>query len=176
MDLYPFYWEGDCCKRCDIVKPVNSNLGWEPSLHIYVPLLPWLSALRAAWLVWTQPKQKMSSLNLNLSLRDWILFSACLYHFILLCTKWPETQKFTTKTLACCPHSCPCLTHPINSPPSMYTNRKSRSGVGHRTEKSPRFLLSPWKSDSFCFSALWENLSCNGKNCENNFSLVLKNF
>ena len=28
-------------------KPVNSNLGWETSLPVYVPLLPWLSVSRA---------------------------------------------------------------------------------------------------------------------------------
>ena len=38
-------------------------------LPVYVPLLPWLSVLRAAWLVRTQQKQEMSSLNLNLSLQ-----------------------------------------------------------------------------------------------------------
>ena len=31
--------------------------------------LPWLSALPAAWLLWMQQKQEMSSLNLNLSLK-----------------------------------------------------------------------------------------------------------
>ena len=37
------------------------------SKPVYVPLLPWLSALRAAWLLGTQQKQEMSSLNINLS-------------------------------------------------------------------------------------------------------------
>ena len=52
-----------------ISKPVNSNLGWETSHPVYIPLLPRLSASRAAWLVWTQQKQDMSSLNLNFSLQ-----------------------------------------------------------------------------------------------------------
>ena len=50
-----------------ITKPVNSNLGWESSLHFYDPLLPRLSAFRAAWLVWTQQRQEMSPINLNFS-------------------------------------------------------------------------------------------------------------
>ena len=36
-----------------IGMPVNSNFGLKGLLPVYVPLLPWLSALRAAWLVWT---------------------------------------------------------------------------------------------------------------------------
>ena len=35
------------CKLHNITKPVNSNLCWESSLHVYVPMLPRLSALRA---------------------------------------------------------------------------------------------------------------------------------
>ena len=52
-----------------IIKPLNSNLGWESSLPVNVLLLPRLSASRAAWLVWTQKKQEMSSLNLNFSIQ-----------------------------------------------------------------------------------------------------------
>ena len=52
-----------------ITKPVTLNLGWETSLPVYVPLLPWLSASRAVWLVCTQSKQEMSSLNLNFNLQ-----------------------------------------------------------------------------------------------------------
>ena len=54
-------------------KPVNSNLDWGSSLPVYVQLLPRLSDLRAAGLVWTHHKQEMSSLNLHLSLQ------ACLW-------------------------------------------------------------------------------------------------
>ena len=52
-----------------ISKLVNSNLGLESSLPVYVPLLPRLSALRATGLVWAQQKQEMSSLNLRFSLQ-----------------------------------------------------------------------------------------------------------
>ena len=52
-----------------INKPVNSNSGWESSLPVNVLPLPQLSASRAAWVVWTQPKQEMSSLHLNFSLK-----------------------------------------------------------------------------------------------------------
>ena len=54
-----------------VTKFVNSNLGRDISLPVYVLLLPWPSALMAAWLVWTQQKQEMSSLNLNFSLWAW---------------------------------------------------------------------------------------------------------
>ena len=46
-----------------IDKRVNKNLSWETSLPVYVPLLPGQSALKAVWLVWTQKKQDMRSLN-----------------------------------------------------------------------------------------------------------------
>ena len=44
---------------------------FKKSPSVYVPLLPRLSALKAAWLVWTQQKQEMCSLNLNFSLQAW---------------------------------------------------------------------------------------------------------
>ena len=34
-----------------MTMPVNSNLGFDSSFSVNVPLLPWLSAFRAAWLV-----------------------------------------------------------------------------------------------------------------------------
>ena len=49
------------------IRPVNSNLGSESSLPVYVPLLPPLSASRTAWLVRTQQSQEMGSLKINLS-------------------------------------------------------------------------------------------------------------
>ena len=55
----------------EMTKPVNSNLGWENSFPVCVLLLPWLSALRAAWLVWTQQKQEIISLNLNMNWQAW---------------------------------------------------------------------------------------------------------
>ena len=57
----PRGWSNGFLRRKLMCKPVNSNVGWESSLPIYVPLLPWLSHLRAAWLVWTQPNLEMSS-------------------------------------------------------------------------------------------------------------------
>ena len=52
-----------------ISKRVNSNLSWETSLPVYVPLLPGQSALKAVWLVWTQQIQEMMSLNLHKNLQ-----------------------------------------------------------------------------------------------------------
>ena len=51
-------------------KPANSNFGLESSLSLYIPLLTWLPALRAAWSVQMQQEQKLSSINLNLSLQS----------------------------------------------------------------------------------------------------------
>ena len=59
-------------RGCIDTKHVNSNLGCETSLSGYVPLLPWLSASRAAWLVLTQQKHEMGSLNLNFSRQVWL--------------------------------------------------------------------------------------------------------
>ena len=58
-----------------MLKPVNSNLGWQSSLPVYILLLPRLSALRAAWLVQTQQQQETRSLNLNLSLQAYSCFT-----------------------------------------------------------------------------------------------------
>ena len=69
-----------------MTKLVNSNVGWESSFPVYVLMLPKLSALGVAWLVWLQLKQEMSSLNLNFSLHavwwpsgyNLILFFMCI--------------------------------------------------------------------------------------------------
>ena len=52
----------------DTVLELISQIGPD-FLPVNVPLLPLLSALRAALLVWTQQKHEMSSLNLNFSLQ-----------------------------------------------------------------------------------------------------------
>ena len=54
-----------------IIKQVNSNLGWETLLPVYVPLLPRPSASKAVWLVGRHQKKEMCSLNLNFN------FHAC---------------------------------------------------------------------------------------------------
>ena len=52
-----------------MTKPVNSNLGWETSLPVYVLLLPHMSSSSAIWLVWRQQKHEMSSLSLYFNLQ-----------------------------------------------------------------------------------------------------------
>ena len=77
-------------------KPVNSNLGWASSLPVYVLLLPPLCTLRAAWLVWTQQKQEMSSLNLHLSLQ------ACFHPTILFVSLYGAETCFLSVSTCCC--------------------------------------------------------------------------
>ena len=60
-----------------MARLVNSNLGSERSLPAHILLLPRQSALRAAWLVWTQQKQEMSSLNPTWSLQACLWRKSC---------------------------------------------------------------------------------------------------
>ena len=59
------FWLWSLARSVMAAKPLNSYLGWESSLPVNVPLLPRQSALKAVWLVWTQQKQVMRSLNLH---------------------------------------------------------------------------------------------------------------
>ena len=78
LSNYTTFVQNDCCEMLKlqdtentvyITSPVNSYLGWESSLSVYVPLLLQQIASKAEWLIWTQQKQDMSSLNLNSSLQ-----------------------------------------------------------------------------------------------------------
>ena len=60
IEMHAFFVMSNVETQC---LPVNSNLSYESSLPVNVPLLPRMSAMRPKWLVWTKQKQEMSSLN-----------------------------------------------------------------------------------------------------------------
>ena len=150
-------------------QPVSNPLtGYENPLNYTITVSEMLTLFDQIFQTWVQWVSLVSSPGFNhglthsLRLKNSPLVAILL---LFLCKKMlakVDCNKLVTQKLELSsifvPEDGVSPTHPINSPPSMYTNRKSRWIGGHRTEICLRFLLSPWNSDSFCFSALWENL------------------